>query len=144
MQTALTFATTTFVPLTTPKSVSHLATNLSFPTKLIASRASSPRYTAIKVATDNSDPSTVDYNSAFSVFPAEACETVGGDACLADMNPEVKLQPEARNDTPKTAASGNIEREYLDYNEPKTVFQAEACDDLGGAFCEPDYQKGVY
>jgi len=54
-----------------------------------------------------------------SVFPAEACETVGGDACLADMNPEVKLQPEARN-TPKTAASENIEREYLDYNEPKT------------------------
>jgi len=64
MQTALTFATTTFVPLTTtPKSVSHLGTNLSFPTKLIASRS---RYTAIKVATDNSDPSTVDYNSAFS------------------------------------------------------------------------------
>jgi hypothetical protein len=24
------------------------------------------------------------------------------------------------------------------------VFQAEACDDLGGTFCEPDYQKGVY
>ncbi|XP_004493072.1 light-regulated protein 1, chloroplastic [Cicer arietinum] len=137
MQTALTFApTTTFVPLTAPKSVSHLTTT-SFPTKLIA-----PRYTAVKVATGNSDTPTVDYNSAFSVFPAEACETVGGEACLADMYPEVKLQPEAKNDTPK--ASENIEREYLDYNDPKTVFQAEACDDLGGTFCEPDYQKGVY
>lgn len=52
------------------------------------------------------------------MFPAEACETVGGEACLADMYPEVKLQPEAKNDTPK--ASENIEREYLDYNDPKT------------------------
>lgn len=24
------------------------------------------------------------------------------------------------------------------------VFQGEACDDLGGAFCDPEYQKGVY
>lgn len=24
------------------------------------------------------------------------------------------------------------------------VFPAEACDDLGGEFCEPDYQKDVY
>ncbi|CAJ2672301.1 unnamed protein product [Trifolium pratense] len=144
MQTALTFATTTFVPLTTSKSVSHLTT--SFPTKLIASpsRGSPPRYTAIKVAKDNSEPSTVNYNSAFSVFPAEACETVGGDACLADMYPEVKLQPEAKKDTPKAATSENTEREYLEYSDPKTVFQAEACDDLGGTFCEPDYQKGVY
>ncbi|KAK2361569.1 Light-regulated protein 1, chloroplastic [Trifolium repens] len=143
MQTALTFGTTTFVPLTTPKSVSHLTTT-SFPTKLIASRSSPPRYTAIKVATDNSDPSTVNYNSAFSVFPAEACETVGGEACSADMYPEVKLQPEAKKDTPKAASSENTDREYLEYNDPKTVFQAEACDDLGGTFCEPDYQKGVY
>ncbi|GAU24690.1 hypothetical protein TSUD_322990 [Trifolium subterraneum] len=141
MQTALTFATTTFVPLTTPKSVSHL-TRTSFPTKLSGSQTL--RYTSIKVATDNSDPSTVNYNSSFSVFPAEACETVGGEACLADMNPEVKLQPEAKKDTPKAATSENTEREYLEYNDPKTVFQAEACDDLGGTFCEPDYQKGVY
>ncbi|CAL5193003.1 unnamed protein product [Lathyrus oleraceus] len=142
MQTALTFAATiTVVPLTTPKSVSHLTI---FPTKFTASRASPPRYTAIKVASGNSDPATVNYNSAFSVFPAEACETVGGEACLADMYPEVKLQPEASNDAPKTAASENIDRDYLEYNDPKTVFQAEACDDLGGTFCEPDYQKGVY
>ncbi|CAI8613482.1 unnamed protein product [Vicia faba] len=142
MQTSLTFAaTTTVVPLTTPKSVSHLTT---FPTKFTASRASPPRYTAIRVASGNSDPSTVNYNSAFSVFPAEACETVGGEACLADMYPEVKLQPEASNDTKKAVASENIERDYLEYNDPKTVFQAEACDDLGGTFCEPDYQKGVY
>lgn len=24
------------------------------------------------------------------------------------------------------------------------VFPAEACDDLGGEFCKPDYQKDVY
>nr|pir gene GA protein - garden pea [Pisum sativum] len=66
MQTALTFAATiTVVPLTTPKSVSHLTI---FPTKFTASRASPPRYTAIKVASGNSDPATVNYNSAFSVF----------------------------------------------------------------------------
>lgn len=54
------------------------------------------------------------------MFPAEACETVGGEACLADMYPEVKLQPEASNDAPKTAASENIDRDYLEYNDPKT------------------------
>lgn len=56
----------------------------------------------------------------FSVFPAEACETVGGEACLADIYPEVKLQPEASNDTPKAATSENVERDYLEYNDPKT------------------------
>lgn len=55
-----------------------------------------------------------------SVFPAEACETVGGEACLADMYPEVKLQPEASNNAPKAAASENIDRDYLEYNDPKT------------------------
>lgn len=54
------------------------------------------------------------------MFPAEACETVGGEACLAEMNPEVKLQPEAKNQTPRVANSENVEREYLQYNDPKT------------------------
>ncbi|XP_027352069.1 light-regulated protein 1, chloroplastic [Abrus precatorius] len=142
MQTALTFATPNVVPLTPSKSVSHLAI---FPTKFTAPR-SSPRYTPIKVATFNNDTSTestVDYSSAYSVFPAEACETIGGDACMAEMYPEVKLQPESKNDTPKVATE-NVDREYLEYNDPKTVFRAEACDDLGGTFCEHEYQKSVY
>lgn len=53
------------------------------------------------------------------MFPAEACETLGGEACLAEIYPEVKLQPQsqARNDTPRTE---NVEREYLEYNDAKT------------------------
>jgi hypothetical protein len=57
---------------------------------------------------------------SYRVFPAEACETVGGEACSADMYPEVKLQPEAKKDTPKAASSENTDREYLEYNDPKT------------------------
>jgi len=55
----------------------------------------------------------------FRVFPAEACETVGGEACMAEMYPEAKLQPQAKNDTPRTATE-NVEREYLEYNDPQT------------------------
>lgn len=56
------------------------------------------------------------------VFPVEACETIGGEACMAEMYPEVKLKPEAsRSDTPRVASSENVDREYLDYtNDPKT------------------------
>lgn len=53
-----------------------------------------------------------------SVFPAEACDTVGGDACDVEMYPEAKLKPEAENTTPST--SEQVDREYLDYNSPKT------------------------
>lgn len=53
----------------------------------------------------------------FSVFPAEACETIGGDACLADIFPEVKLNPEASS---KRIASEPFDRDYLEYNDPKT------------------------
>jgi len=53
------------------------------------------------------------------VFPAEACETVGGEACMAEMYPEAKLQPQAKNDTPRVATE-NVEREYLEYNDPQT------------------------
>lgn len=53
------------------------------------------------------------------VFPAEACETVGGEACLADIYPEAKLLPQQRNDPPRIA-SENVEREYLEYNDAKT------------------------
>ncbi|MED6105930.1 hypothetical protein PIB30_000054 [Stylosanthes scabra] len=139
MQSALTFAAPVVMPLTPSKSVSQVTT---FPTKSATSLSSS-RKVAAKVATLNYDTSTVDYNSLFSVFPAEACETVGGEACLAEMYPEVRLQPEARNNEPRVA-SESVDREYLEYNDPKTVFLGEACDELGGMFCEREYQKGVY
>ncbi|XP_068656424.1 light-regulated protein, chloroplastic [Aristolochia californica] len=87
------------------------------------------------------EPSTVDYSSLTSVFPAEACETIGGEACTATMYPEVKLKTEP---TRVTAVSEEVDREYLEYNEPKTVFPGEACDDLGGEFCEAEYQMGVF
>ncbi|XWS32584.1 hypothetical protein CRYUN_Cryun22dG0002000 [Craigia yunnanensis] len=78
-----------------------------------------------------------------SVLPAEAWETIGGDACRADIYPEIKLQPEAKNDSPRTATE-LIDGEYLEYNDAKTVFCAEACDDLCGEFCSREYQRGVF
>lgn len=102
----------------------------------------------IAAATANSasagqDSSTVDYNTMISVFPAEACETLGGEACDVEMYPEVKLAPESKSSQARTG-SEMVDREYLDYNSSKTVFPGEACDDLGGEFCEPEYQTGVY
>lgn len=86
---------------------------------------------------------TVDYNTTASVFPAEACETIGGEACEVDMYPEVKLKEDGK--APAKVASELVERDYLEYNNnPKTVFPGEACDDLGGEFCEPEYQTGVF
>uniref|UniRef100_A0A5B7C9Q8 Putative light-regulated protein n=1 Tax=Davidia involucrata TaxID=16924 RepID=A0A5B7C9Q8_DAVIN len=98
---------------------------------------------SIKVTATPYDTSAVDYSSTASVFPAEACDTIGGEACDAEMYPEVKLDQEPKSNTPKTA-SEMVDREYLEYDSPKTVFPAEACDDLGGEFCDPEYQEGVY
>ncbi|XP_008790693.2 light-regulated protein, chloroplastic-like [Phoenix dactylifera] len=95
------------------------------------------------MASATPETSTVDYSSSSSVFPAEACETIGGEACDVEMFPEVKPAAPASN-TGAKASSEEVEREYVEYNEPKTVFPGEACDDLGGEFCEPEYQKGVY
>ncbi|GAV82265.1 Lir1 domain-containing protein [Cephalotus follicularis] len=91
-------------------------------------------------ATNIQDPSTVDYNSTASVFPAEACETVGGEACTVEMYPEGKLKQESSSTTVRAFNSELVDREYLEYNNPKTVFLDEACDDLGGEFCEPESQ----
>ncbi|OWM76294.1 hypothetical protein CDL15_Pgr009940 [Punica granatum] len=119
------------------------------PTKTLASpwksipRLRASRPPTIRAVAGSNDPSAVDYSSTTSVFPAEACETIGGDACAAEMYPEVKLTPEADGNEPRTA-SENVDREYYEYNSPKTVFPGEACDDLGGEFCGADYQKGVY
>ncbi|XP_041003832.1 light-regulated protein 1, chloroplastic [Juglans microcarpa x Juglans regia] len=138
MQAALTFAPT-LLPLTPSKNFS-LPT--SFPPKTSSLGA---RFAPIKAtpAANANDTTTVDYSSINSVFPAEACETIGGEACLADIYPEVRLQPEATNRTARIG-SEDVDREYLEYTDAKTVFQGEACDDLGGIFCEHEYQKGVY
>ncbi|KAK3160077.1 hypothetical protein QOZ80_1BG0054930 [Eleusine coracana subsp. coracana] len=80
------------------------------------------------------EPAEFDYSSIFSVFPMEACELLGGEACSAQMYPEVKLKaPAAAADSRRAE---EVERDYLAYDEQKTVFLSEACDDLGGEFCE--------
>nr|GME09168.1 light-regulated protein-like [Ipomoea batatas] len=98
---------------------------------------------SIKATAVANEALMVDYSSMASVFPAEACETIGGDACNVEMYPEVKLNSAPRNNMPRTALE-RVEREYLEYNDPKTVFLGEACDDLGGEFCEPEYLRGVH
>ncbi|XP_074564966.1 light-regulated protein, chloroplastic [Curcuma longa] len=90
------------------------------------------------------ETSTFDYSSTVSVFPMEACDVLGGEACNTKMFPEVKLAASDSNTTGSTAASEEIERDYLEYDDSKTVFPGEACDDLGGEFCEAEYQSGVY
>ncbi|XP_030539583.2 light-regulated protein, chloroplastic [Rhodamnia argentea] len=103
-------------------------------------RPQSSRFPLLKA---HADPSEVDYSSMTSVFPAEACETLGGEACNVEMYPEVKLKPEPRSTNP-TTSSELVDREYYEYDSPKTVFLGEACDDLGGEFCEAEFQKGVH
>ena len=55
------------------------------------------------------------------VFPAEACETIGGEACgWENMFPEVRLQQASLNNQNPVASSEEIDREYLDYADSKT------------------------
>ncbi|VVB04169.1 unnamed protein product [Arabis nemorensis] len=121
-------------PISSPKFTLLLPHTIT-PNK--ASRLSSFRPNSSSPST--SDPLTVDYSSLLSVFPAEACETISGYACSADIYPEVKLDKKPVSRPP--VASEPVDREYIEYSNPKTVFREEACDDLGGEFCEPDYQK---
>ncbi|KAF8762146.1 hypothetical protein HU200_009690 [Digitaria exilis] len=95
---------------------------------------------AAAVAVVAADPTEVDYSSSSSVFPMEACELLGGDACSGQMYPEAKPAAAA---AAASRREEEVERDYLSYDEPKTVFPGEACDDLGGEFCEPPYQAGV-
>ncbi|KAF8020881.1 hypothetical protein BT93_G1325 [Corymbia citriodora subsp. variegata] len=137
MQAAL-FLAPPLLPVTPSK---NLSKPLVLPSKLSSSVSS--RASPVRASPVANEAATVDYSSTFSVFPAEACETIGGEACLADTYPEAKLNAEARFNAAVQAAEA-IEREYLEYAGPKTVFPAEACDDLGGEFCERPYQRGVY
>ncbi|CAH2045333.1 unnamed protein product [Thlaspi arvense] len=140
MEGAMCIKPTILLPLPSTHSSPKLTLSLlQTITTTKASRLSSLRPNASSSST--SDPLTVDYDSLLSVFPAEACETISGYACSADIYPEVKLDTKPVS---RPVASEPVDREYLEYNNPKTVFCAEACDDLGGEFCEPDYQKDVY
>jgi len=84
------------------------------------------------------------YNPKKSVFPAEACDEQGGEACEAEFGEEVKPRPTAAKEQKKDGKGLNLfgkkqpDREYQDYKGDKTVFQDEACDDLGGEFCEAE------
>lgn len=53
------------------------------------------------------------------VFPAEACETLAGDACDVEMFPEteIKQQPNPKLDPP---TSEQVDREHLEYSSPNT------------------------
>uniref|UniRef100_A0A0C9RXF7 TSA: Wollemia nobilis Ref_Wollemi_Transcript_5979_650 transcribed RNA sequence n=1 Tax=Wollemia nobilis TaxID=56998 RepID=A0A0C9RXF7_9CONI len=92
------------------------------------------------------DPSYIDYKSSQkSVFPAEACDTVGGEACEGPIGTEVKAEAKAKASATSSSTAEGVDREYVEYDSsPKTVFPGEACDDLGGEFCEPEYQAGVF
>lgn len=57
------------------------------------------------------------------MFPVEACETIGGDACMANMYPEVKVKPESNRNKQPLIASETFDREYFEYNEAKTYSQ---------------------
>ncbi|KAF6143089.1 hypothetical protein GIB67_041157 [Kingdonia uniflora] len=137
MQAALCFVPS--LPTLTPTKivVTRLKSPLSSPTTVLSRRPST------RAAPVSSDNSTVDYSSVTSVFPAEACDTIGGEACNAEIFPEAKLKQEDGRNKAKTVQE-LVDREYVEYDELKTVFPGEACDDLGGEFCQPEYQAGVY
>ncbi|XP_010425392.1 PREDICTED: light-regulated protein-like [Camelina sativa] len=139
MQGALYIKPTILLPLPS-SSVSSPKFSLLLPHATKASRLSSLRSNnASSSSPSTSDPNTIDYNSSIlSVFPAEACEVISGYACSADIYPEVKLESKPVS---RPVVSEPVDREYEEYNNTKTVFREEACDDLGGEFCEPDYQK---
>ncbi|XP_010682968.2 light-regulated protein, chloroplastic [Beta vulgaris subsp. vulgaris] len=114
------------------------------PTSLTTNNISS---TSLIKATSSEafEPLAFNYNSQFSVFPAEACEILGGDACTAVMYPEVKLDKPKMSETNTNNTVEQFDREYFDYDsDPKSVLRGEACDDLGGEFCEAPYINGVY
>ncbi|KAF8020913.1 hypothetical protein BT93_G1354 [Corymbia citriodora subsp. variegata] len=136
MQTSVIFAAAPSLPLVSTNG------SLGFPWKLMP-RPRSSRFPLVKAHAVAYDTSAVDYNSMTSVFPAEACETIGGEACNVEMYPEVKLKQEPRSSNPRTP-SELVDREYYEYDSSKTVFLGEACDDLGGEFCEAEFQRGVY
>ncbi|XP_009378810.2 light-regulated protein, chloroplastic-like [Pyrus x bretschneideri] len=137
-------ATLHLSPISSVSSLAFATTkSLALPCSSLPRPLQPSRCPPLRATNVTDDPSSVDYSSITSVFPAEACETVGGEACDAEMYPEVKLKPEEGRSSTARTSSEQLDRDYLEYDSPKTVFPGEACDDLGGEFCEPEYQKGV-
>ncbi|KAL2939642.1 Light-regulated protein 1 chloroplastic [Bienertia sinuspersici] len=108
------------------------------PTKITTNLTTSRTSTIKASASVAFEPLSFNYNSQFSVFPAEACDIVGGNACAAVMYPEVKLDtPKKMSQTNSNVVTEQFDREYFDYSiDPRSVLREEACDDLGGEFCE--------
>uniref|UniRef100_A0A0D9UVR9 Light-regulated protein n=1 Tax=Leersia perrieri TaxID=77586 RepID=A0A0D9UVR9_9ORYZ len=105
-------------------------------------RVAGTRALTVRVRAVAVEAAEVDYSSNISVFPMEACDLIGGETCNVQMYPEAKLSSSAAVAASRAAAE-EVDREYLSYDEPRTVFPEEACDDLGGEFCEAPYQAGV-
>lgn len=55
-----------------------------------------------------------------SVFPAEACETIGGEACLAEVYPELRVESDPARINVTIRSEEAVDREYLDYTTAKT------------------------
>eukprot|EP00899_Mesostigma_viride_P026300 jgi/Mesvir1/6855/Mv09026-RA.1 len=94
----------------------------------------------------------VDYESkSKTVFPAEACDELGGEFCEPSwkesegVGREVILEKKAGGSMRTSTPPRNLpDRAEVDYaSNKKTVFAADACDTLGGEFCEPSYQENV-
>ncbi|KAH7373032.1 hypothetical protein KP509_17G033800 [Ceratopteris richardii] len=65
------------------------------------------------------DQDYVSYEGDKSVFPAEACEELGGEACdIEGVGPEVKASSSSSKQP--DAAVSRPDREYVDYKESKT------------------------
>ncbi|KAG8053713.1 hypothetical protein GUJ93_ZPchr0001g31183 [Zizania palustris] len=108
--------------------------------RVAPARAPTVRVRAAAAAVEAAE---VDYSSNISVFPMEACDLIGGEACQVQMYPEAKLPASSSSSCSSSRAAEDVERDYMAYDEPRTVFPGEACDDLGGEFCEAPYQAGV-
>eukprot|EP00245_Coleochaete_scutata_P006393 TRINITY_DN20826_c0_g1_i1.p1 TRINITY_DN20826_c0_g1~~TRINITY_DN20826_c0_g1_i1.p1 ORF type:complete len:149 (-),score=28.26 TRINITY_DN20826_c0_g1_i1:318-764(-) len=110
-----------------------------------APKASTPQRMACRAS---AEPGYVDYEeNPKTVFPAEACDELGGEFCEVEgVGPEVKPRPVEKKPPPTPNPFAGLlqkEREYVNYDGDKTVFLSEACDNLGGEFCEPEFQKDV-
>lgn len=142
MQTAMAMA----VNMATSSVVINAPSRATFSKNCTTSTSSSlsiPRR-SMRVQSQPTNQEYVNYAGKNSVFPAEACDEVGGDSCNVEgVGPEVKPKAaEAAPPAPKAETDGT-NRVYVNYAGKKSVLAGEACDDLGGEFCEPEYQEGV-
>ncbi|KAF4397540.1 hypothetical protein G4B88_027280 [Cannabis sativa] len=146
MQASLSIISPTLIPLKPSKKPSQLTL---FPSKLSTSFTFRNSSVKANVVTTN-NTNTVNYNSPFSVFPAEACETIGGEACFLKQSfnksrlTQHQLQHHLQRPLKENILSTMIQKRKHAYIYFNQVFRREACDDLGGEFCEHDYQKSVY